>query len=328
VTDQEPAQLVGALAEAYVDSRCLHVAVKLDLAGSVADDPRDVADVAREVGADPGGLERIVRHLASLGVFQFGAGRVWHNDASRLLKVDDPSGLAPLIGMLALPVIWESVGSLEAAVRTGRPGTTFVDPDGFFAYLDAHPSESALYDQGMTAMTVRRIARTIPHYDFAPYPVIADIGGGRGHLLRAVLDQTPGARGVLFDRAQVVEDLPSDERITVQSGSFFTDPLPEADCYLLSNVVHDWSDQDAVSILSAVRAAASPSSTLLLFEFVLPEDASVFEASDVDIYMLALVGGRERTLAGYLDLLGQAQWEVQRTVPTPVQTIIEAVPIG
>jgi hypothetical protein len=92
---------------------------------------------------------------------------------------------------------------------------------------------------------------------------------------------------VLFDRAQVVEDLPSDERITVQPGSFFTDTLPEADCYLLSNVVHDWSDHDAVSILSAVRAAATPSSTLLLFEFVLPEDASPFEASDVDIYMLA-----------------------------------------
>src|SRR5207342_3599002 len=113
-------------------------------------------------------------------------------------------------------------------------------------------------------------------------------GGGRGHLLRAVLAQTPAARGVIFDRAQVVDDVPADERVAVMPGSFFTDSLPAADCYLLSNIIHDWSDQDAVSILTAVRAAASPSSTLLLFEWVVPDDASPFEASDVDIYMLAL----------------------------------------
>ena len=326
VTDQEPADLVGSLGEAYMNSRCLHVAVNLDLADSVTDDPQDLVNVAREVGADPGALARIVRHLVSLGVFEFRAGRIWHNEASRLLRTDDPSGLGPLIRMEALPVIWDSFGSLESAVRTGRPGTTFVDPNGFFPYLDAHPDESEAYDKGMTAMTVRRIARTVPHYDFRPYPVIADIGGGRGHLLRAVLEQTPAGRGVLFDRAQVVENLPLEPRIAVQPGSFFTDALPQADCYLLSNVIHDWSDEDAVSILTAVRAAANPSSTLLLFEFVMPEDSNEFDASDIDVFMLALVTGRERTLAEYTDLLGQARWKVKKTVPTPVQTIIEAVP--
>src|SRR4051812_17604913 len=144
-----------------MDSRCLHVAVNLDLADAVTDDPRELAQVAHEVGADPGALARVVRHLAALGVFEFRAGRIWHNEPSRLLRTDDPSGLSPLIRMEALPVIWESFGSLEAAVRTGRPGTTFVDPGGFFPYLDAHPDESRVYDRGMTAMTVRRIARTV-----------------------------------------------------------------------------------------------------------------------------------------------------------------------
>ena len=326
MTDRAPAEIVGSLGEGFMDSRCLHVAVTLGLADAVADDPRELVDVAREVGADAGGLARIVRHLVSLGVFQSRAGRIWHNDASRLLRTDDPGGFAPLIRMMALPVIWSSFGSLEEAVRTGSPGTTFVDPDGFFAYLDAHPDESEVYDQGMTAMTVRRIDRMVPHYDFTPYGVIADIGGGRGHLLRAVLERTPAARGVLVDRAQVVIDLPTDPRIAVHSGNFLTDALPQADCYLLSNVIHDWSDQDAVSILTAARAAASSSSTLLLFEFVVPEDASEFDASDIDVSMLALVGGRERTLAEYTELLDQAGWLVRRTVPTPVQTIIEAVP--
>lgn len=323
MTEGEPVEVV-ALAEAYLGSRCLHVAVDLDLADAVADDPRDLFEVAGEVGANAGALMRIVRHLAALGVFEFRAGRIWHNEASRSLRTDDPGGKAGLIKLLGLPVMWDSSSHLEAAVRTGRPGTEFVDPAGFFAYLDAHPGESDAYDRGMTAMTVRRIARTVPHYDFTPYEIIADIGGGRGHLLQAVLEAAPKARGVIFDRAQVVDDVAADPRIEVRSGSFFTDALPTADCYLLSNIIHDWSDQDAVSILSAVRAAGSPSSNLLLFEWVVPEDGVEFEATDVDVFMLGLVGGRERTLAEYADLLGLAGWQVRRTVETPAQTIIEA----
>jgi hypothetical protein len=214
------------------------------------------------------------------------------------------------------------------AVRTSRPGTTFHDPSGFFSYLDAHPEESEVYDQGMTAMTTRRISRMVPCYDFSDFDLIADIGGGRGHLLRAVLDQTPGAQGVLFDRALVASELGSLDRISVQVGSFFTDPLPAADCYLLSNIIHDWSDSDAVAILTAVRAAAASTSTLLLFEYLIPDDAGQFEASDVDVYMLALVGGRERTLDEYSQLLAAGGWRLQRTVSTASQDILEAVPAG
>ncbi|GAA6524384.1 methyltransferase [Intrasporangium sp. DVR] len=322
----DPAELLGSLAEGFLGSRCLHVAVNLGLADAVTDEPRSVADVAEQVGADAGALGRVVRHLAALGVFACAGERIGHNDASRLLRADDPGGLAPLIRMLGLPVIWESVGHLEEAVRRGRPGTSFVDPEGFFSYLDGHPEESQVYDEGMSAMTLRRVARMVPRYDFTPFGVIADIGGGRGHLLRAVLEQTPGARGVLFDRAQVVGDLPPDPRIEVQAGSFFTDPLPQADCYLLSNVVHDWSDEDAVSILTAVRASATPSSVLLLFEFVIPDGDGDFEATDIDVSMLALVGGRERTLGEYSDLLARSGWRITGTVPTPVHTIIEAGP--
>src|SRR5262249_7095907 len=130
----------------------------------------------------------------------------------------------------------------------------------------------------------------------------------------------------LFDRAQVVADLSAQPRIAVQSGSFFTDPLPRADCYLLSNIIHDWSDEDALSILNGVHMAADPSSTLLLFEFVVPDDASDFQASDIDVFMLGLVSGRERTLAEYRTLLRRSGWEIQRTVPTAVHTIIEATP--
>jgi len=324
--EQDPSELVGSLAEGYVGSRCLHVVANLGVADVVDDEPCSLSEIANGLGVDAPSLGRLVRHLASLGIFAVSGDDVSHNAASRLLRHDHPDGLHPLTRMLGLPIIWDSLKSLEDTVRTGRPGTTFHDPDGFFAYLDAHPEESEVYDQGMTAMTTRRISKVVPCYDFSQFNVIADIGGGRGHLLRAVLDQTPGAQGVLFDRALVADGLESLDRMSVQVGSFFADPLPAADCYLLSNVIHDWSDSDAVAILTALRTAAAPTATLLLFEFVVPDDAGQFEASDVDIYMLALVGGRERTLDEYTQLLAASGWRLQRTVATPSQDILEAVP--
>jgi hypothetical protein len=299
------------------------VVASLGVADAVTDDPRPLDDVAEELSVDAGALGRVVRHLASLGVFTVRGGKVSHNDASRLLRTGDPSLLLPLTRLLGMPVIWKSVGSLDEAVRTGRPGTTFHEPDGFFAYLDRHPEESAVYDDGMAAMTTRRIERIVPHYDFSGFETIADIGGGGGHLLRAVLDSAAGARGVLFDREQVLADVRPDDRITLQTGSFLTDRLPEADCYLLSNIIHDWSDEEALTILRGLRAAAKPESILLLFEFVVPEDGE-FAATDIDVSMLALVSGRERTQAEYVELLGRAGWRFTRSVPTPSQTILEA----
>src|SRR5262249_37669556 len=161
----------------------------------------------------------------------------------------------------------------------------FVDPKGFFAYLDSHSEESRIYDDGMTSMTRRRIERIVPHYDFSEFRLIADIGGGRGHLLSAILDRTPGATGVLFDRAQVVATMLHHDRMSARAGNFLVDPLPTVDCYLLSNIIHDWDDASAVAILKGTRRAAGPNSRLLLFEFVVPADAEPFEASDIDVWM-------------------------------------------
>ena len=117
-----------------------------------------------------------------------------------------------------------------------------------------------------------------------------------------------------------------DDRISLWPGDFLQDPLPAADCYLLSNVIHDWGDTEAIAILTAARAASRPESTLLLFSFVVPEDAEPFEASDIDVYMLALVSGRERTLDEYEQLLTASGWKLAGSVTTPSQTIIEARP--
>ncbi len=320
----DPADLVSNLAGCYLDSRCLHVVTDLGVPDALAGGPRTLASLAGELGVDGAALGRVIRHLAALGVFEFHDGAVHPNAASRLLQSDDQSGLLALTRMLALPIIWDSVRSLEDSVRTGRSGATLVDPDGFFAYLDRHPHESRIYDEGMTSMTRRRIERIVPNYDFAGFGVIADVGGGRGHLLRAILDRTPGATGIVFDRAQVLEGLDPGDRMTVQAGSFFDGGVPTADAYLLSNIIHDWDDDSAVAILTAIRSAAKPTSRLLLFEFIVPDDAGPFDQTDIDVWMLALVSGRERRLAEYRTLLERTGWNLLRTIPTKSQTILEA----
>ena len=323
----DPVALIGALMSGFVDSRCVHVVANLGVADVVGEEPMSIAGLASELGVDGGSLSRLLRHVVTLGLFSVDGAGVAHNEASRLLRSDHPLGMLALTQLMALPLIWDSARHLEDAVRTGRPGTTFVDQRGFFDYLADHPDESAIYDRGMTSMTTRRIAAQVPAYDFSGFDTIADIGGGRGHLIRAILDQTPKARGIVFDQAHVVNDALSHDRLTAQAGSFFLDPLPAADCYVMSNVVHDWADDEARGILRAVRAAAAADSTLLLMEFLVPEDENEgFSATDIDIDMLILVGGRERTEREYAELLASTGWRLTRTIPTERQTLLEAHP--
>ncbi len=320
----DPVQLVGSLMAGFVDSRCLHVVANLGMADAVGEEPVSIAELATELGVDAGSLSRLLRHLVTLGLFSVHGDRVAHSEASRLLRSDHPLGLLKTAQLMALPIIWNSVRHLEDAVRTGQPGTLFHDQRGFFGYLSDHPDESAVYDRGMTSMTRRRIAAQVPAFDFSSFRVIADIGGGRGHLIEAILEQTPGAHGIVFDQAHVVKDAVLHDRMTAMAGSFFVDPLPEADCYVLSNIVHDWADDEACAILRAVRQAAGTDSTLLLMEFVVPEGDEGFEATDIDIDMLILVGGRERTEREYDELLASTGWRLARTIPTERQSLLEA----
>lgn len=320
----DPRNIISTLAGGFVDARCLHVAARIGVADAVGDVPRKVVDVAAEVGVDPSSLWRLMRHLSALGVFEAVDGTLVHNTASRFLRSDHPDSQLDFIQLLALPVHWDAFGDLEHAIRTGRPGTEVRHPDGYFAYLAAHPEESLVYDAGMQDTTTNRV---VPAYDFSRFAIIADIGGGRGLLLRAILDRTPAALGILFDQAHVVAHAEPHERMSVVSGDFFAGGLPQADCYVLSRVIHDWDDEEAVQILSAIRAAASADSRLLLLEYVVDADSGEFEATDVDIYMLALVTGRERTEAEFAALLAASGFELTRRVRTDYQSIFEARPI-
>lgn len=180
----------------------------------------------------------------------------------------------------------------------------------------------------MTAKAGAEGAAVVDAFDFRSYRTVADIGGGRGHLLRAVLDVAPDTEGILFDLPEVIDSLDIEHpRMRATAGDFFKDALPTAEAYVLMEVLHDWPDEECVAILAATRRAASENSTLLIIEGVLPEDHKDPRAATLDLIMLTVTGGRERTATSFGKLLQRAGWGIKGVVDTasPMR-IVEAVP--
>ncbi|MBA3629442.1 MAG: hypothetical protein H0W55_07175 [Actinobacteria bacterium] len=293
---QQPHEIVWTLTNAVVASKSLYVVAELGVADYIADETMSVKELASACAADPDGLDRVLRLLAAHGIFERHADGYRHTEASRLLRSDHPMSMRAFSRMMGMPVIGATFGQLEHSVRTGSPAIQLVAGNGLWEYLEGHPGEGEIFGQAMTGKAAADIAAVLGAYDFGRFDTIADIGGGRGHLLRAVLDAVPTAEGILFDLPDVIETLDIDrDRLTARAGDFFVDPLPTADAYILMEVIHDWPDAEAAAILSAIRRAASPGARVLIIENVLGDAQSDPRGHTLDVIMLAVTGGRERT---------------------------------
>ena len=305
------------MTNAVVASSCLHLVAEIGVADHVADEPVSIAELAAVCGADTDALDRILRLLAAHGIFDHRDGGFRHTASSRLLRSDHPTSMRAFAHMMGLPIFSSSFAQLSHSVRTGAPALEQVDPDGLWAYLQQHPPEAHVFGQAMTAKARADIAAVLAGYDFSRFGTIADIGGGRGHLLRAILDDQPAADGVLFDLPDVIETLELDrERLTARAGDFFADPLPRADAYILMEVIHDWQDSDAAAILHAIRRAAEPGATLLVIEGLLDEQHADPRVLTLDVIMLAITGGRERSATQ----LGELVYSAGFSSPTTIET--------
>jgi len=234
-----------------------------------------------------------------------------------------------LVRMFGLPMNLAASQFLDDSVRTGRPAVARVAPGGIFGYLREHPEEARVFQEAMTAKAHGQIASILAAVDFSAFPTIADVGGGRGHLLRAVLHSAPKAKGVLFDLPDVLRDLgtAASERLRLQAGDFFNDRLPQSDAYLLMDIIHDWADEPAAAILAAVRAAAPPNAKLFLIESIVPDEPGPHWAKTLDIVMLAVTGGLQRSVREYDLLLTSAGFRLERVIDTPATvSIVQAVP--
>jgi hypothetical protein len=324
-----PIATLQQIASGYRLSRCLLVISDLGVADVLDETPCTAAELAAAVGAHPDALGRVLRLLSAHGVFVCQGEMFGHSSTSRLLRSDHPHSMRALVRLIGSPINWTIYEALEHAVRTGHPATEKMLPSGLWPYYQEHPEEGSLFNVAMAAKARGQVGGVLTAYDFSGFDRIGDIGGGRGHLLRAVLASTPTANGVLFDLPHVIAeaaDLAS-ERLKLQAGDFFHDALPLCDAYLVMEVIHDWGDEEAVAILKAIRRVAPPHAKLLLIEQIVPDDPGPHWAKMVDLHMLMLFGGRQRTQQEYEVLFEQASFSFQRAIDTGADTtILEAIP--
>jgi len=324
-----PAETLMQIAGGWLLPRSLHLIADLGVADALDESPRSAADLAAETGAHPQALARTLRLLSAYGVFATRGGMVSHTASSRLLRSDHPQSLRPFARMLGLPINLEAYRLFGDTLRTGRPAIEqVVQPNGIFAYLAGRPDEARIFGEAMTAKAHAQVAGVLGVYDFSRFESIADIGGGRGHLLQAVLERAPRASGVLFDLPHVIDDAAgqASERLSLRAGDFFRDRLPSCDAYMLMDIIHDWDDEQSAAILRAVRAAAPDHATLLLLETIVPDETGPHWAKTLDVLMLAVTGGLQRTAQEYEVLLAASGFHMKRVIDTPTGiSIVEAV---
>ncbi len=320
-----PAQVVWGLVNSHVVARCVQVVAEYGVADALEEgQPATTAELAARIGMNADALNRILRLLAAHGVFVREAERYAHTPASELLRATHPQSLRSLARMIGMPVVWNDFTELGHAARTGKPA---LDWAGLVAYFSTHPDEARLFNEAMVGKSASVVPAVVGAYDFAPFRMIADIGGGRGHLLHAILERVPTASGVLFDLPHVIRESAgiASPRLRLVAGDFFADPLPVADAYVLMEVIHDWPDDDAAKILAAVRRVAPAHARVLIVEALVSEEPGPQFGKVLDVIMLAVTGGRERMPSEYEALFKTAGLQLQRVIPTASQySVIEA----
>jgi hypothetical protein len=322
-----PHEIVWTLTTGAVVSKSLRVVAELGVADHISEDPVLVSELGSACKANADALDRLLSLLATHGIFERLADGYRHTEASRLLRSDHPMSMRAFSRMMGLPVIEAVFDRLQDSVRTGLRSMDLVTPGGLWPYLQEHPREAEIFGQAMTSLAAANIAAVLAAYEFGRFDTIADIGGGNGHLLRAVLDSVPSAEGILFELPHVVDKLSIDrQRLTARAGDFFVDPLPTADGYILMEVLHDWGNAESAAILKAIHRAASPGARVLIIENVLGDVQSDRRGHTLDVIMLAVTGGRERTG----EQLGALLTDAGFTKPTVIDTagplrIVEAI---
>ena len=315
-------------------AKLIYTAAKLGIADKLADGPKSADELAGHMGLHAPSLHRFMRTLAGFGILtSAGDKRYALTSLGETLKTGAPGSARSTILTFCGPTFVKAFDRITDSLETG--GTGFEAEFGMpiFDYFAEHPDEASMFSESMVGFHGGETPAVAAAYDFSQFGTIVDVGGATGNMLSAILTHHDGPRGVLYDMPHVVADAPElltaseiADRVTIESGSFFESVPTGGDAYILSHIIHDWSEEQCLTILANIRRAMKPDGKLLIVEFVLPEDDTPHLGKLADMIMLVVPGGQERTPEEYDELLTKAGFSMKRVVPTesPV-SIVEAV---
>jgi O-methyltransferase domain/Dimerisation domain len=333
---QSPQAQMMQMATAHWVSRLLYVAAQVRIADHLWEKAKTADELAGPTQTHAPSLYRLMRALAGLGV-------LIENDAhcfsltplGSTLRVGTPDSVRSAVLTLAGDMFTKSLDQLHYSVETGKTAFEKVFGVPLFAWLANHSAEASMFSETMVRFHGDEPAAVAAAYDFSRYETIIDVGGATGNLLAAILGRHAKPHGILFDLPHVVGDAAPlllsrglKDRVGIEAGNFFENVPAGGDAYLLSHIIHDWKEEQCLAILGNCRRAMSRSGQLLIIETILPAGNTPHLGKMLDIIMLAIPGGQERTESEYSELLGKAGFQLQRVAATKsAVSIIEARPL-
>lgn len=335
-----PPQLALArMMSGYAVSQLIYVAAKLRIADRLKDGPLAIDELANGSETHATSLLRVMRGLSAVGLFRESGGRRFElTPLGQYLRTDVPDSLAPMA--LFTHDSYLAWAELLHAVETGEPAFNHLFGMHRYQYLEQHPDAAERFNAAMALLSAQLRRAVVSAYDFSRFETAVDIGGGQGGLLLDLLRANPSLRGTLFDTASVTQVAATTfaqagiaERCNVVAGDFFASVPSGGDVYLLSHVIHNWSDDDAARILANCRDSMPDGGTLLIVEMIMPEECgpsmSNYPLVMTDLQMFVMTGGRERTEGEYRALLQKSGFELKRVIPMQaLESIIECTRSG
>lgn len=318
----------------YFYSAALRAVAVTGLADHADGQPRTAADLAAATGVSADGVARVLRLLATRGLFaEDDPGWFRLTAAGEPLRSDSPVSVRDMIVMQTDRSLWLPAGEMERCLAEGRSLTEDLLGQPFFDYFAQDPDLTAIFHNGMAAASAMENAPAATAYDFPDAGTVVDIGGGHGGFLAAVLRANPGLHGVLYDEAHVLTghglaDQPDlDGRWACADGDFFTS-VPSGDVLVLKRILHDWDDEQCARLLRTCRQALNPDGRILVIDTVIAPDNQPHQGKVLDLLLMVSMGGRERTEDDFRRLFADAGLQLVRTVATPAPvSIVEAAPI-
>lgn len=328
-----PQAIVMQLAMGAMITQAIGVAAKLGVADVLAGGEKHIDDISVTVGAHSSSLYRILRSLASLGVFAETQPRTFANTpVSEVLRADIPGSMRSSMIFMAEPWHFNVFANMLHSARTGGTAWKATHGEEVFDWFGKNPEASEIFNACMSELSAGAAPAVVAAYDFSGIDTLVDIAGGHGFLLSQILRANPSMKGILFDMDHVIagsgEMLQSQgvaDRVETASGDFFNE-VPAADAYIMKHIIHDWDDERSIKIMQSIHRAMIGDGKLLLAEMVIPEGNEPHPGKMLDLEMLTSPGGLERTADEYARLFEQAGFMLNRIVPTMSPfSVIEAV---
>lgn len=327
-----PIQMLQIISGFWV-ARCVYLTAKLGIADHIKDEPKTTEELAAATGAHAPSLFRVLRALASVGVITQEGNRFGGTPLSETLCADSPNSIRAFAMTELGEEHYPAWGELLYSVRTGGIAFDKAFGEPCWEFFRKNPENAQIFNDAMTAMTAQANQAIHAIYEFSGINRIVDVGGGHGGLITGILKKNPNMTGILFDSSQVIEGAKASvaasgvaDRLQLAGGDFFQSVPEGGDAIVMKWIIHDWNDEQSVTIMKNCHRALPENGKLILIEAVVPETSEPHFAKFIDLNMLVMTGGRERTEAEFSQLYEAAGFKLTRVVPSDSPfSVIEGV---